>query len=315
MPVNRLTLVIGILLAQIVNLLIYRAAPVDSDVSAEILRTSWNGQMGWRWMSGAETVPAALFFILAWIVPESPRWLASRGRMEEAEKIWTKLGTPAEERISGAGATVGIPWKEFLEPSGLKVLGLGIFLAAFQQWCGLNVVFNCAEEIFRAAGYDVSGMMFNVVITGAVNFVFTIVAIFLVDRRGRRPLMLVGAVGLAWVYLLIGISYRFRLTRGRVLALVLIAIACYAMTLAPITRVVLSEIFPNRIRSTAMSLAVGSLWISCCGLTLTFKPLNASLGPAKTFWFYGVICLVGLAIIATCLRETKGQTLEKISNG
>lgn len=313
--VNQLTLVIGILLAQLVNLMIYHIAPVAQDASSEVIRASWNGQMGWRWMFGAETVPAGLFFILAWIVPESPRWLAAHGRTEAAEKIWEKLGTPAEERIQGeSDSGAGVPWRDLFKPSILKIIGLGIFLAAFQQWCGLNVVFNYAEEIFKAAGYDVSGMMFNVVITGAVNLIFTIAAIFLVDRWGRRPLMLTGAGGLALIYLFLGGSYYFGLKGGWVLLLVLCAIACYAMTLAPITWVVLSEIFPTKIRGTAMSIAVGALWISCYGLTLTFKPLNMALGAAWTFWFYGLICVVGFLIFRKALHETKGQTLEKISN-
>lgn len=312
--VNQLTLVIGILLAQLANLAIYRIAPVAADAPADALRASWNGQWGWRWMFGAETVPAGLFFLLAWLIPESPRWLASHGRMGMAEKVWERLGTPAGERAGiEARKERGIPWRDLASRPVLGILGLGVFLAAFQQWCGLNVVFNYAEEIFKSAGYDVGGMMFNVVITGAVNLLFTVAAMFLVDRWGRRPLMMTGAGGLALIYLLLGGSYRFGLKGGWVLALVLCAIACYAMTLAPITWVVLSEIFPNRIRGTAMSIAVGALWISCYGLTLTFKPLNLALGAARTFWFYGLICLAGLAVIALTLRETKGRALETIS--
>ena len=144
---------------------------------------------------------------------------------------------------------------------------------------------------------------------GAVNLAFTVAAMVLVDRWGRRPLMLMGAGGLALIYAALGCSYFFGLKGIWVLGLVLAAIACYAMTLAPVTWVVLSEIFPGRIRGTAMSVAVGALWISCYGLTLTFKPLNLALGAAGTFWFYGALCLVGVAVLATWLRETKGRAL------
>lgn len=284
---NQLTIVIGILLAQVVNLLIYNLAPTAADATAETLRASWNGQVGWRWMFGAEAVPAGFFLVLAWLIPESPQWLAVRG----------------------AVVREGVPWRELLRGPTLGALALGIFLAAFQQWCGLNVVFNYAEEIFKAAGYDVGGMMMNVVITGAVNLAFTVAAMLLVDRWGRRPLMLVGAGGLALIYAALGCSYFFGLKGMWVLGLVLAAIACYAMTLAPVTWVVLSEIFPGRIRGTAMSVAVGALWVSCYGLTLTFKPLNLALGAAGTFWFYGALCLVGVAVLAMWLRETKGRAL------
>ena len=193
----------------------------------------------------------------------------------------------------------------------MTILALGVFLAAFQQWCGINVVFNYAEEIFRAAGYDVSGVMFNQVITGAVNCVFTLAAMLLVDMWGRRPLMLLGAGGLAVLYAVLGACYFFEVKGLAVLVVVMAAIACYAMTLAPITWVVLSEIFPDRVRGTAMSVAVASLWISCFGLTLTFKPIDAALGAAGTFWLYAAICVLGFVVVALFLRETKGRDLPR----
>ena len=189
------------------------------------------------------------------------------------------------------------------------ILALGVFLAAFQQWCGINVVFNYAEEIFKAAGYDVSGVMFNQVITGVVNCAFTVAAMCLVDKWGRRPLMLLGAGGLAVLYTILGCCYHFEVKGVAVLVVVMAAIACYAMTLAPITWVVLSEIFPDRVRGTAMSVAVASLWVSCFGLTLTFKPINEALKAAGTFWLYAAICVVGFVVTAFFLKETKGREL------
>ena len=197
------------------------------------------------------------------------------------------------------------------------MLGLGIFLAVFQQWCGINVIFNYAGEIFKQAGYNINDTLTNIVMTGLVNFLFTFVALFTVDRLGRRPLMLFGAAGLALIYTAIGYCYHLKGAGSAVpntlfLALVLAAIGCYAMSLAPVVWVIISEIFPNRIRGTAMSVAVGSLWIACFLLTYTFPIFNAVLGPSVTFWIYAGICCVGFAGILARLPETKGKTLEQI---
>ena len=305
--------------AQIVNLLIYRYSPVDKEATAEVILNSWSGQSAWRWMFAAETIPAGLFFPLTWIIPESPRWLLKQSRTEEAREILAKIGGEAyaemeiadvEQTLEGEHNVVN--FSDLLEPKLLKLLGLGIFLAVFQQWCGINVIFNYAEEIFKQAGYDVSGMMFNIVITGIANLVFTFVAIKTVDRWGRRPLMLLGSGGLMITYAVLGSCYYLELKGPVVLVVVLTAIVCYAMTLAPITWVLLSEIFPNRIRGTAMSLCVSSLWIACFVLTVTFKPINVALGAAGTFWLYGAICLVGFLVMSRRVPETKGKSLEDI---
>lgn len=193
-----------------------------------------------------------------------------------------------------------------------KVLLLGVVLAVFQQWCGINVIFNYAEEIFRAAGYDISTVLKNIAWTGSVNLAFTFVALGTVDRGGRRPLMLMGAAGLALIYLVLGFCYHRQVTGWPMLLLVLSAIGCYAMSLAPVTWVIISEIFPNRIRGAAMAVAVTALWTACFLLTYTFPMLNATLGSAGTFWLYAAICVGGFLFIKFKLPETKGKTLEQI---
>jgi SP family sugar porter-like MFS transporter len=316
--INQLTIVIGILAAQIVNWLI--AQPVPEDASAEFILASWNGQSGWRWMFGAETVPAFLFFLLMFFVPESPRWLIKYGRNEKAAAILSRLGgagyaTAAIKDIKTtlAGEEIArVNFRDLLEPKLLRIIMLGVFLAMFQQWCGINVIFNYAQEVFASAGYGVSGIMFNIVITGIVNLLFTFVAIYTVDRFGRRILMLIGAGGLAGIYAILGAGYYFQSTGIHMLILVISAIACYAMSLAPITWVVISEIFPNRIRGAAMSIAVFSLWVGCTVLTLTFPYLKAGLGAHGAFWLYGVICVIGFVVILIKLPETKGKSLEDI---
>ena len=166
--------------------------------------------------------------------------------------------------------------------------------------------------MFAAAGYGVSDILFNIVITGVVNLVFTFVAIYTVDRWGRRALMLVGAGGLALIYAVLGTGYYLESRGVHMLILVVSAIACYAMTLAPVTWVLIAEIFPNRIRGAAVAVAVVALWIGCTALTFTFPFLRAALGAHGAFWLYGTICVLGFAVILTRLPETKGKSLEQI---
>ena len=307
----------GILLAQFVNWLIAR--PVPPNATALEILNSWNGQIGWRWMFGATAIPALIFFAGMQAVPESPRWLAKTGRREKARSILRKIGDTlaAERELAQIEASLGresqkTNLRALLDPALAKVVLLGIGLAVFQQWCGINVIFNYAQEVFSAAGYRVSDILFNIVITGAVNLAFTLVAMALVDRAGRRILMLIGSAGLAIIYTVLGGGY-YAGSRGIfMLILVVAAIACYAMSLAPVTWVVISEIFPNRIRGEAMSVAVMSLWIACFVLTYTFPLLNSSFGPAKTFWIYAAACALGFLFVNFRLPETKGKTLEEI---
>ena len=315
--VNQLTIVVGILLAQSANWLIARPVP-GSATAADIL-LSWNGQTGWRWMFGATVAPSLLFLAGTLAIPESPRWLAKSGNRDRARGILEKIGgahyadgalAEIESTLTRRGETFG--FRDLLQARLIPVLSLGVALAVFQQWCGINVIFNYAEEVFSAAGYKVSEILFNIVITGAVNLAFTFVAIATVDRAGRRVLMLVGAAGLAVIYTLLGMCYRFGSQGPHVLMLVVSAIACYACSLAPVTWVVIAEIFPNRIRGAAMSVAVTALWAACFVLTYTFPLLNRNLGPALTFWIYAGICVCGFLFIYARLAETKGRTLEEI---
>jgi sugar porter (SP) family MFS transporter len=328
--INQLTIVIGILAAQMINWWlvrhlgddILRALGPDATAAAkdEFIRNSWFGQAGWRWMFGLTAVPSALFLIGMFFVPESPRWLLKNGRRDLGRSVLAKIGGEnyAAAAVAEIESTLAsdeiqhVRFQDLLEPRMRKVLVLGVVLAVFQQWCGINVIFNYAEEIFRAAGYDISDVLKNIAWTGSVNLVFTFVALGIVDRGGRRPLMLVGAAGLAVIYTAMGFCYHSHVTGWPMLLLVLAAIGCYAMSLAPVTWVVISEIFPNRIRGAAMSVAVSSLWIACFILTFTFPILNRSLGEAGTFWLYAVICVIGFFFILAKLPETKGRSLEQI---
>ncbi len=312
---NQLTIVIGILAAQIVNWLIAEQVPANS--TGEMILNSWNGQWGWRWMFWAENVPSLAFFILMFTVPESPRWLAKQQQFEKAEKVLSKIGgtvygktSLSQIKASLSAEVAKQSFRYLLRPNLRNVLIIGIVLAVFQQWCGINVIFNYAEEVFASAGYGVSDILFNIVITGSVNLVFTFMAIYTVDWLGRKILLLIGAGGLAGIHLLIGLSYFYQISGWPLLLLVVMAIACYAMSLAPVTWVVLSEIFPNRVRGPAMAVATFALWSACFVLTYTFPLLNYWLNAYGTFWLYGIICVSGFIFIFKKLPETKGKSLE-----
>lgn len=314
---NQFTIVVGILAAQLINLLIADAVPAGA--TDEFIKASWNGQTGWRLMFMAEAVPAIAFIILILFVPESPRWLVKAGKPEKALPTLTRIGGDEYARAELAAIedtlqehTEKVSFGQLFNKAYLPVIVIGVVLAVFQQWCGINTVFNYADEIFSAAGYGVSDTLFNIVITGSVNLVFTLVAMFTVDKWGRKKLMLVGSAGLLITYILLGAAYFFELKGVAVLSLVVIAIAVYAMSLAPVVWVILSEIFPNRIRGAAMALATFSLWVACFILTYTFPLLNASLGAAGTFWVYAAICAAGFVFIMIKLPETKGKSLEMI---
>ncbi|MCE9901299.1 sugar porter family MFS transporter [Raoultella terrigena] len=315
--VNQLTIVIGVLAAQLVNLAI--AKPVATSATLAEISASWNGQVGWRWMFGSGVVPALAFLILMFFVPESPRWLVRVGKSQRAHQMLMRIGNQryADETIRDIEQTLSkdtqkVSWSALRQPKVRPIIVMGMVLAMFQQWCGINVIFNYAQEIFASAGFDINSTLKSIVATGLINLIFTIAALPLVDRIGRRKLMLLGAAGLTIIYALIAAAYGLGILGLPVLILVLAAIAIYALTLAPVTWVLLSEIFPNRVRGLAMSLGTLALWVACFLLTYTFPLLNAGLGASGSFLLYGVICAAGYLYILRNVPETKGVTLEAL---
>ena len=284
---NQMTIVLGILGAQIVNMLLARDTSVAENMA-------WNVAWGWRWMFWAETVPAALFLVMSFMIPESPVYL----KMKAATM---------SQRV---GKEAGL--KELLQSKYGKVFLLGLVIAVFQQWCGTNVIFNYAQEIFTGAGYDVDGMFIDIVITGIANVAFTFVALYTIEKWGRRTLMLIGAGGLGLIYLTLGTCYFLEVKGVVMVCLVVTAISIYAMTLGPVTWTLLAEIFPNRIRGVAMATCTFALWVGCCTLTFSFPSMNAALGSSGTFWIYSGICLVAFIFLWNRCPETKGKTLEQL---
>ena len=283
---NQMTIVLGILAAQIVNMLLARdTSIVENQV--------WDIEWGWRWMFWAETVPAALFLVMSFFIPESPVFLKIKNE---------------ESKIKRGEAGLS----ELFQHKYGKVLLLGLIIAVFQQWCGTNVIFNYAQEIFTGAGYDVDGMFIDIVITGIANVLFTFVALYTIEKWGRRTLILIGAGGLGLIYLTLGTCYFFEVKGVMMVVLVVAAISTYAMTLGPVTWTLLAEIFPHRVRGIAMATCTFALWVGCCTLTFSFPSMNAALGSSGTFWIYSAICICAFVFLFRNCPETKGKSLEEL---
>jgi sugar porter (SP) family MFS transporter len=318
---NQFAIVIGILLAQVANWMIAR--PEVSVHSAMVAVPSWNVLYGWRWMFTVLTVPSVIFFVATLFIPESPRWLLARNRRPEAYETLRRIGgvsyAEQEERsiLNALAREAGYSTssiRELMTPGVRRVLLVGIALAVLQQWTGVNILFNYAVEVYKNAGYGSNDIFLNIVVTGAINLIFTILAMALVDRLGRRFLMLLGCIGIAASHFMCALAYHRGWHGAPVLILTLSAIACYALTLAPVTWVLIAEIFPGHVRSQAISVAVSALWIASFALTYTFPFLNQHLGAAGTFCTYGLICLIGWVLVLTCVSETKGRSLEDIES-
>lgn len=321
--INQLMVMLGILAAQVANWqisLLDTEMPVDA--TEEIIRQSWNGQMGWRWMFGAEAIPASLFFILMFFLPESVRWLVKNGQNSKAFNILSRVGGEnyAREEVDLIRNTISneevskVHFEDLIQPGLFKILLLGIFLAVLQQWCGMNVIFYYAADIFQAAGYNIKQLMLQIVVIGGIMVLSVIGTIFIVDKVGRKFLMLLGTGSLALIYILEGYFFYQGVQGIPIVILTLISVAIYSLTLAPVVWVILSEIFPNRIRGAAMSIAAVALWIGNFSLTFSFPTIKENLGWTLNFWLYAIICLMGYLVISMKLPETKGKSLEEIED-
>lgn len=275
------------------------------------------GPEAWRWMFGLGAVPSLLFLIGVLFLPESPRFLLQTGKEERAGKVLGRIGNQdfvnstlaAMRRTKHPGQQSRI--RDLFAKATLPILLLGIGLAVFQQFCGINVVFNYTTNIFRSIGASSSEQLLQAVYISLANLVFTLIAMTLVDRWGRRPLMLTGAGGLAILYVIIGYLLFSRTGTGLSL-FIMAAIGIYAMSLAPVTWVLIAEIFPNHIRGSAMSVAVIALWTAYFILVFTFPLIEKQFGDAAAFWGYAVICAAGFVFLWLRLPETKGKSLEEI---
>lgn len=300
--INQLTVVIGILVTNMVN---YFLADTGPDA--------------WRWMFGLGAIPSTIFLVGVIWLPESPRWLLKDGQQEKAKQVLNKIGsasfvdttlTAIHKSLEGSPKKQN--YKDVFEKSVRPAVVVGVILAVFQQFCGINVVFNYTSTIFESVGADLNRQLFETIAIGAVNLLFTLLAMWQVDKLGRRPLMLFGSLGLSVVYIVLAFLLQNHYPAGMVSIFVLLAISMYAISLAPVTWVLISEIFPNKIRGVASSVAIVSLWGAYFILVFTFPILAEKLGAYGPFYLYAAICFLGFLFIKKRVKETKGQTLEEL---
>jgi SP family xylose:H+ symportor-like MFS transporter len=354
---NQFAIIFGMLVVYFVNYSI--ALKGDSD---------WLNSIGWRWMFASETIPASLFLIFLFFVPETPRWLVMNNKSDKASTILVKLvgkeeaaiemkdiqdsfdmdikqtlrpyyvflvtwvslfvislitlkylGNTNAFEISLMGSFVIAlipPMKSF----GVKIILVGVLLSAFQQFVGINVVLYYAPEIFKSMGSGTDTALFQTIIVGAINLSFTVLAILTVDKFGRKPLLIIGALVMAVSMAGLGTGFAGGWSGGLKLFFMLSYTAGFAMSWGPVCWVMLAEIFPNSVRSTVMSIAVAAQWVSNFLVSWTFPMMNKNdllvshFNQGFSYWVYGIMGILAAIFIWKMVPETKGKTLENMNN-
>ncbi|MCC6488980.1 MAG: sugar porter family MFS transporter [Candidatus Hydrogenedentes bacterium] len=312
---NQLAIVSGMLVVYFVNYFIERYGAT--------LGEDWNLLHGWRWMFGSEALPAFLLFVLMFCVPESPRWLVKNQCEEKARAILCRVSGLANADAELAAIRENLEREsasilQLFQPGYRILLMIGVMLAVLQQVTGINAILYYAPEIFKDLGFAMDAALLQTVAIGAVNVLFTFVAIWSIDRFGRKPLMICGATGMGVSLLVLGFAFCFQRSGAWVLLFILGYIACFAMSLGPVVWVILSEIFPMRIRGRAMAISTVILWVSCYLVSQTFPMMNDHptlvrlFHHAFPFWVYSVFCVITILVTIFFVPETKGRSLEEI---
>jgi len=304
---NQFAIIFGMLVIYFINYFIAKQGNEE-----------WLTTEGWRWMFFSGAIPAGIFLILLIFVPETPRYLVMNGKDDKALKVLNKIAGPENapailKEIKDTMHEKSAPWLSF----GFFVIFIGIMLSVFQQFVGINVVLYYAGNIFRNMGASTDSSLLQTIIVGAVNLTFTVVAILTVDRFGRKPLMIIGSLGMA--VSMIALGFAFYSQNAGILALIfmLTYTASFAMSWGPVCWVLLAEIFPNSIRG-AMSIAVAAQWIANWVVSLTFPMMNDNQALTATFhngfsyWIYGIMGIISAVFMWKLVPETKGKTLEEM---
>jgi len=306
---NQFAIIFGMLVVYFVNYSISRMG-----------NETWLHESGWRWMFFSETIPGVVFLFLLFFVPESPRWLMIRNREAKAMKVLTRINgmETAREMIAEIRNTVKDAGNSRFLSYGMLIIVVGVLLSVFQQFVGINVVLYYAPEIFRNMGTSTDISLLQTIIVGFINLTFTIIAIFTVDRFGRKPLQIAGALGMAVSMFAIGFTFFFQTIGLAALVFMLFYVASFAISWGPVTWVLLSEIFPNRIRGRAMAVAVAAQWISNYLVSWTFPMLDKSsflnnlFHHGFSYWIYGLMGLCAAWFVWKFVPETKGKSLEQM---
>ena len=305
---NQFAIIFGMLIVYFVNYFISRQGD-----------DNWLNEIGWRYMFASEMIPAGLFLFALFFVPETPRYMALRGQDAQALSVLEKINGKAlaQKIMAEIKGTVDSHSGKLLS-YGIGIIVIGMLLSAFQQFVGINVVLYYAPDIFRKMGSGTDAALMQTIIVGFINLTFTVVAIFTVDRFGRKPLMIIGAVGMAISMIALGSTFYAQSVGVGALVFMLLYTASFAVSWGPVCWVLLAEIFPNKIRSQAMAIAVATQWISNWLVSTTFPMMNDSsfliekFHNGFAFWIYGVMSMIAAVFIWKYVPETKGKTLEEM---
>ena len=299
--VYQLAIVLGILCSYTIN---YGLHNIDNN---------------WRWMFATGIIPSVLFFVGLFFIPESPRWLYKAGKKDDSLKVLTGIGGESLAKVeileiaeSLKGDSSSVSMGELFKPSVRKVMLVGFLLAIFVQISGINTIVDYAPKILLAAGVEINNALLQTSLVGLINFIFTFVAIFFIDKIGRRSLYLIGSMGMVITLILLAISFYLKMEGVFTLICILSFIAFFASCIGPVFWTLVSEIFPNRIRGKAVAFASFTQWIFNFLVVLLFPHFLASLGGAKTFLFLALMSFLQLLFTYLYVPETKGKSLEEI---
>ena len=309
---NQLAIVGGFMIVYFVNYFISRSGGSDE----------WLNTIGWRWMFASEVIPAGLFLGLLFFVPDTPRSLMLRNKPEEALKVLVKVNGEEEGNrvLAEIEASMNEKTSGHILSFGWLVIIIGVLISVFQQFVGINVVLYYAPEIFKTIASGTDSALFMTIIVGVVNFLFTIIAVKTVDKYGRKPLMVIGAAGMAVAMLSLGFVFFSGATGYLALFCMMLYVASFAMSWGPVAWVLLAEIFPNKIRGKALAIAVAAQWISNYLVSLTFPMMNDNsyltglFNHGFAYWGYGIMSVLAMLFILKYVPETKGKTLEEMEN-